>query len=134
MIPDPARLTGDLNDARARELSLFEGLSEDHLLGTRKRFLEPPIWELGHVGWTQEYWILRHLDGSEPLVPDFDGIYDAFNVSYKLRWDHPFPSLKDTVRYITDILKRCTDRLNDRSMTKKDVYFYRFVAQHEDMA
>jgi hypothetical protein len=41
---------------------------------------------MGHVGWFQEYWILRHLDGAKSLLAGSDGIYDAFNVSYT-RWE-----------------------------------------------
>src|ERR1044071_3315537 len=36
------------------------------MLGERAHFVELPIWEMGHVGWFQEYWILRHLTGAAP--------------------------------------------------------------------
>ena len=43
-------------------------------------------------------------DGREPLMPSSDSIYDAFNVSYKLRWTHDFPSREETLRYAEEIL------------------------------
>src|SRR5215510_9528908 len=52
-----------LLDARRVELELVQGLSDAQMLRTRLHFVEPPICEIGHVGWFQEYWILRHLDG-----------------------------------------------------------------------
>ena len=54
-------IAGHLREARIRELALFTDLSDEQLLGLKEHFLEPPIWEIGHVGWFQEYWILRIL-------------------------------------------------------------------------
>ena len=122
-----------LVDARAVELQLLDSLSDDQMLGTRAHFIEPPIWEMGHVGWFQEYWILRHLDGAASLIPGSDGIYDAFHVSYTRRWDHHYPSRKATCAYIDEVLRRSIDRLDVRDPTSKDAYFYMLAALHEDM-
>jgi iron(II)-dependent oxidoreductase len=103
------------------------------MLGTRGHFLEPPIWEMGHVGWFQEYWISRHLGGAATLLPGSDGIYDAFNVAYTRRWDHAFPSRQATLAYITEVLKRSVGRLASREPTPDEAYFYTLAAQHEDM-
>jgi iron(II)-dependent oxidoreductase len=126
-------LIGALLDARRVELGLLEGLGDAQLLGVRGHFLEPPIWEMGHVGWFQEYWLLRRLDGAGPLLSGADGIYDAFNVSYTRRWDHAFPSRAETLAYITTVLERSVARLESREPDGDDTYFYTLVAQHEDM-
>lgn len=131
--PTTAALIHALLDARRVELALVEGLADEQLLGRRAHFLEPPIWELGHVGWFQEYWIERHLDGEAPLLPGGDGIYDSFNVPYARRWDHAFPSRRETLAYIGEVLHRSVRRLEDREPTEKDVYFYTLAAHHEDM-
>ncbi len=126
-------LVGALSDARRIELELLEGIPDSRMLGEKNYFLEPPIWEMGHVGWFQEYWILRHLDGEHTIFPGSDGIYDSFNVSYKLRWDHAYPSRGETYNYIMEVLNRCVGRLESRAPTRDDVYFYRLAAFHEDM-
>src|SRR5919108_4169739 len=95
-----------LLDARAVELELLDGLSDARMLGERAHFIEPPIWEMGHVGWFQEYWILRRLDGAESLLPGSESIYDSFHVSYKRRWDHAFPCRQETLAYISQVLRR----------------------------
>src|SRR2546425_6128467 len=41
-------------DARSVELELLDGLTDSQMLGTPRHFVEPPIWEMGHVGWFQE--------------------------------------------------------------------------------
>jgi iron(II)-dependent oxidoreductase len=122
-----------LLDARSVELELLSGLTDGELLGPRGHFIEPPIWEIGHVGWFQEYWILRRLDGAEPLLPGADGIYDSFHVSYKRRWDHPFPSRDETLAYISEVLRQCIARLESRKPTVEEAYLYTLAALHEDM-
>jgi ergothioneine biosynthesis protein EgtB len=122
-----------LRDTRAVELELLEGLSDGQMLGTRAHFLEPPIWEMGHVGWFQEYWIARHLDHAAPLLPGADGIYDSFNVPYTRRWDHRYPSRRATLTYITEVLRRSVERLERREPDGVDAYFYTLATLHEDM-
>jgi gamma-glutamyl hercynylcysteine S-oxide synthase len=122
-----------LVDARRVELALLEDLTDAQMLGTRAHFVEPPIWEMGHVGWFQEYWLLRRLDGADPLHPGADDMYDSFNVSYTRRWDHCFPSRAATLAYITEVLRRSVARLESREPSDEEPYFYTLVAQHEDM-
>src|SRR5436853_4573706 len=109
--PTATALRAALLDARSVELQLLDDLTDAQMLGVRGHFLEPPIWELGHVGWFQEYWILRHLDGAAPLLRGSDAIYDAFNVPYQLRWDHRYPSRHATRAFIDEVLERSVRRL-----------------------
>jgi len=122
-----------LIDARTVELQLLDSLTDAQMLGARAHFVEPPIWEMGHVGWFQEYWILRHLDGADSLLPGSDGIYDSFHVSYTRRWDHRYPSRDATCAYIADVLRRSIDRLEVREPSGEETYFYTLAALHEDM-
>jgi iron(II)-dependent oxidoreductase len=124
-------LAAPLIDARSVELEILGSLTESQLIGEKAHFLEPPIWEIGHVGWFQEYWLLRHLDQAAPILPGGGAIYDSFNVSYRLRWDHDYPSCGESVRYISEVLERSIERLarND----PRDAYFYTLAALHEDM-
>ena len=39
-----------LIDTRNRELELMADLSAEQMIGQNMRIVEPPIWELGHVG------------------------------------------------------------------------------------
>ena len=131
--PAAEQLHAALLDARRVELELLDGLSPAEMLGASQHFVEPPIWEMGHVGWFQEYWLLRHLDGAAPLLPGSDGIYDAFHVSYTRRWEHAFPTRQATLDYITEVLRRSVGRLESREPDAADAYFYTLATQHEDM-
>jgi iron(II)-dependent oxidoreductase len=132
-MPTSESLLDALTDARAVELELLDGLTDEQMLGTRAHFVEPPIWEMGHVGWFQEYWLLRHLGGAASLLPGSDDIYDSFHVSYRRRWDHRYPSRRATLRYISEVLERSVDRLGSEQASDKDAYFYTLAALHEDM-
>src|SRR5438034_11350309 len=129
----PETLLDALLDARRVELALLDDLSDAQMLGPRGHFLEPPIWEMGHVGWFQEYWLLRRLDGADSLLPGADEIYDSFNVSYTRRWDHRFPSRKQTLDDIAEILRRSVARLDSATPGAAAAYVYTLAAHHEDM-
>ena len=78
-----SELIAQLQDARARELELFSDLADEQLLGPAMSIIEPPLWEIGHVGWFQERWILRHLDGADPLLPEADRLYELVQHSQR---------------------------------------------------
>src|SRR5438552_6202958 len=131
--PTAACLADLLLEARSVEMQLLDGLTDEQMLGAPAHFVEPPIWEMGHVGWFQEYWLLRHLGGEPTLLPGSDGIYDSFNVPYTQRWDHRYPSRRETLDYICDVIRRSTGRLESRRPTAEEAYFYTLAALHEDM-
>src|SRR2546430_15655743 len=117
-------LLDPLLDARRVELALLDDLTDAQMLGARAHFLEPPIWEMGHVGWFQEYWLLRHLDGAETLLAGSDSVYDSFNVSYTRRWDHDYPCRRATEEYIGEVLRRRGGRLEARGGSAGDADFF----------
>jgi iron(II)-dependent oxidoreductase len=129
----PSELAQNLLDARQRELEVLSGLTDEQMYGSKMRIIEPPIWEMGHVGWFQERWILRNLYGEALLWSNADTLYDSFNIPNVERWDLAFPSHQETLSYITDILQRCMERLAERELTDEAAYFYRMVTNHEDM-
>src|SRR3989449_4209074 len=104
-------LLDPLLDSRRVELALLDDLTDAQMLGARAHFLEPPIWEMGHVGWFQEYWLLRGRGGADSILPGADTIYDSFNVSYTRRWDHCFPSRAATRAYIKIGRASCRERV-----------------------
>ena len=131
--PLAQELVDGLLDTRQREVEVLAGLSREQLVGAQNRTIEPPIWEMGHVGWFQDRWILQNLDRQPPVNQDADNLYDSFNVPNNARWDLAFPSYAETCDYITDVLNRIVQRLDGRELTAEDEYFYRLVINHEDM-
>jgi iron(II)-dependent oxidoreductase len=109
--PQAKELAQNLLDARQRELEVLAGLNDEQMFGSRMRIIEPPIWEMGHVGWFQEHWILRNLDKTAPIKPAAYKLYDSFNIPNAERWELAFPSRQETLAYITAVLECCIQRL-----------------------
>src|SRR3970040_54655 len=101
--------------ARERTLLLAEDLRGDRLLGPRLAVVNPPLWELGHVGWFQEYWCLRQRRGAASTasrIDDADALYDSARVPHRTRWDLPLPDLNATLVYLARTLVRVIERLD----------------------
>jgi iron(II)-dependent oxidoreductase len=122
-----------LSERRDRELELFLDLTDEQLRGEPIREAERPIWEMGHLGWFQEYWILRNLDGANPLMPGSDALYDSSQTYTHQRGAFSFPSRSETLEYTSKILRQCLDRLESHEPTPEEIYFYRLAIFHEDM-
>src|SRR5260370_34418957 len=93
-------------DARHRTFELVEDLSDEQLLGPRLSILNPLLWEIGHVAWFQEKWVLRHARGRPSLRPDADALYDSAGVAHDTRWDLSLPPRAQTLAYM-DSVKAC---------------------------
>ena len=126
-------LLAALLDARGVEQDLVHGLTDAQLLGRPGHFLEPPIWELGHVAWFQEYWVLRRASGAASLLPGSDDLYDSFKEPYTRRWDQAYPSRAQTLAYMDEVLRRSAAQLASREPGGEDAYFYTLATLHEDM-
>ncbi|WP_242333620.1 MULTISPECIES: selenoneine synthase SenA [unclassified Anaeromyxobacter] len=124
------RLVGSIAEARRRTLELASALSEAQLLGPRLAIVNPPLWELGHVAWFQERWVLRHAAGSAPLRADADALYDSSAVAHDTRWDLPLPGFAETTAYLRDVETRVATLA---ARGEADPYFVALSVFHEDM-
>jgi gamma-glutamyl hercynylcysteine S-oxide synthase len=66
-----------LQEARARTLELVDDLNDEQMIGPRLAIVKPLRWEIAHVAWFQEYWVLRHLRQLEPIWDEADQMYDS---------------------------------------------------------
>jgi gamma-glutamyl hercynylcysteine S-oxide synthase len=54
-----ADLVAGLRAVRARTLELVEGLDHADLMGPRLAIVNPLLWEIGHLAWFHEHFVLR---------------------------------------------------------------------------
>ena len=40
--------------------------------------MSPLVWDLAHIANQEELWLLREVGGREPMHPEIDPLYDAF--------------------------------------------------------
>lgn len=126
-------LMAPLRDARARTLALLDGLDGEALMGPRLSIVNPLLWEIGHLAWFHEHFVLRGLDGRASFRTDADSLYDSAAVPHATRWDLPLPSLADTLAYMEQVQDALGTRIAGRDPTPEETYLYRLVGLHEDM-
>ena len=51
-------LIGWVNDARQRTFDLVADLSDKQIMSPYLSIVNPLLWEIGHVAWFQEKWVL----------------------------------------------------------------------------
>ena len=128
-----AELAEMLKEARARTLALVSDLDDQQMIGPRLSTVNPPLWEIGHIAWTQEFWLLRHLRKQKPLLEGADALYNSTDVVHETRWELRLPSREKTLQYMDAVLHRVIERLDSRYPDGEELYFHRLVLFHEDM-
>ena len=133
---NPVSLAGELRASRDHLTRITAGLDGDRLLGPQLAIVNPPLWELGHVAWFQEYWCLRRNTQSEiatSVIPGADALYDSAKVAHDTRWNLPLPDLKATRSYQADVLERVMRRLEREPENHALHYYVQLAVFHEDM-
>ncbi|MEE2997416.1 MAG: selenoneine synthase SenA [Pseudomonadota bacterium] len=119
--------------ARQRTLELLDGLSSEQLVGPKLPILNPIIWEIGHVAWFHEFFILRQENGHRPLLERGDVLYDSIAVAHDTRWDLPVYPLREMKDYMACVLDTLTEQLHGGQASERESYLYQFTTFHEDM-
>ena len=131
--PSADRLVEWVRDARARTRELVADLPDDQLRVPLLPILNPFLWEIGHVAWFQEHWVLRHAGGETPLLAAGDALYDSSAVAHDTRWELVLPSREATLAYLDAVARRAVERLRGSAAGERDRYFHQLAIFHEDM-
>ena len=133
------QLADMLSDARKRTLELVSDLNDEQMMGPKLRIVNPPLWEIGHLAWFQEYWNLRrhNENGRTSFGPSVlekaDELYNSMEVAHDTRWDLPLLSREDTLAYMQRVLDDTLHKLNTEGPTEENTYFALLATFHEDM-
>ncbi len=129
-----AYLIETLHDARNRTLELVRDLDDEQLMGPKLAHVNPLRWEIAHVAYFYEYFILRQLYGYQSVLGEkADQLYDSIAVRHDDRWDLPLLNRAQTLSYMQAVLERLTARLDSGMATEQDSFIYQFGIFHEDM-
>jgi iron(II)-dependent oxidoreductase len=124
-------LCEELRSARAHLSRVADDLGGERELGPRLEIVNPPRWEIGHVGWFQEWWCLRDAhEGRASILPNADRLYNSATVAHTTRWELPLPSFRETLAYRDEVTARLIERLKRGDA---DPYFVQLAVRHEDM-
>jgi ergothioneine biosynthesis protein EgtB len=140
-------LAAALRSSRDDTLATFDLLerSLEQLSVPQREALNPPLWELGHIGWFQEFWIARNPlrfvgAAADPAVrrlpgvrPNADALYDSSKVAPDARWSLPLPDAAATRCDLAEQLEGTLAWLRDADGSSAALYFFRLALFHEDM-
>ena len=68
----------ELVAARERTTLLTTAVDDSDLVRQHSPLMSPLVWDLAHVANQEELWLLRAVGGRDPLHPEIDPLYDAF--------------------------------------------------------
>jgi gamma-glutamyl hercynylcysteine S-oxide synthase len=141
-----AQLAAGLRDVRRRSLAIFDAyVAAGALTVACSEELNPPLWELGHIGWFQELWIGRNpqrgagiaYDHARARAPSMltqgDAWYDSSQVAHTARWHLPLLAPADCKDYLAATLAQTLTLLAAADQSDEALYFYRLVLMHEAM-
>ena len=149
---DARALHQALRDSRQRTLRLFDAYLRalgPTLTVPQRPELNPPLWELGHIGWFADWWLQRNpqrqhgtqADPDAARTPtrqarrgiDGDALYNSSQVPHASRWSLPLPSVQHTLDDLQAQLSDTLALLDHTPHTDQGLYFHRLVLFHEDM-
>jgi iron(II)-dependent oxidoreductase len=131
---DVGALRAALIDARNYTLALYAHLSPGQMRFPYLRIVNPPLWELAHIGWFQEHWCLRWRDGA-PMPParlaDADPILNSALIPHAARWELPQLTREAVHAYLAREFQDTLEALDGTAPER--LYFFLLALFHEDM-
>ena len=131
----PAReLASLVEDARRRTRLLVDTLDDAQWQVPRLDVVNPPLWEVGHVGNFYETFILRLLDpGRAPLIENGNALFNSFVIDHDDRWSAPLPDREGAWAYVDRVVDAALARLGNAAADPWETYLYLLAVYHEDM-
>ena len=127
-------LAGQLSDARRRTLAIYAHLDLAALQVPCIPIVNPPLWELSHIAWFQEFWCLRYREAVDPrpsILERADALFDSGAVPHDTRWHLDYPSMERLFRYLRESFDATQEALAKTPEERR--YFFRLALLHEDM-
>ena len=126
-----------LQDARNYTQTMYAHLSAEEQQFPQLSIVNPARWEIGHIGWFQEFWCRRYAP-SDPTgrrvpsrIAQADAWWDSSNVPHATRWALPLPEWDELSAYLDATLEDTLTKL--AASHDGDRYFFELALYHEDM-
>lgn len=147
------QLSGDalaaaLRDSRRHTLQCVNDLSDAQWSPARQIGINPIAWELAHIAWFAEFWILRgphHRDAQglahaahAPRFAGPDALLDSARLAHAQRWAESMPTRDALDAMLQGQLQACLGAMPSHYLaadttTSDALYFHRLALFHEDM-
>jgi iron(II)-dependent oxidoreductase len=125
-----------LESVRRRTHNMVDPLSWDEVHKQFDSIMSPVVWDIGHVGNFEEYWLLREIDGRDAHDSAYDEMYDPFDNPRFSRGDLPLLDRDAAYAYLADVRADAFELLAKTNFDPdapllRDGYIYAMVLQHE---
>jgi len=130
-------LADALRESREYTLSMYGHLEGDQWQVPLLEIVNPPIWELAHIGHFQEFFCRRWRpdDPAGARTPSrlrgADSLFDSRTVAHDSRWSLAYPPREEVLRYLEETLSATLEDL--ASSREDDRHRFRLALFHEDM-
>ena len=132
--PSTDELADWVVDAGRRLVDLVADLDDAQLCEPPRRVTVNPLdWEVGHIVWFQETFVLRRTLGEPPILEHADAIWDSGAIPHDTRWFLDLPSRAWTLDYANEVARRVADRLTSPCASAQLRHIARYAVHHHDM-
>src|SRR6516164_5439009 len=129
------RIAGCLITARERTELLTGSVDEADLIRQHSPLMSPLVWDLAHIANQEELWLLREVGGRDPMHPEIDPLYDAFEHPRSERPTLPLLAPAEARAYGHEVRGRVLDLLDRAPFAGTrllgDGFAFGMIAQHE---
>ncbi|GLY67673.1 ergothioneine biosynthesis protein EgtB [Amycolatopsis taiwanensis] len=124
-----------LTRARSRSTTLTDAVDDNDLVRQHSKLMSPLVWDLAHIGSQEELWLVRDVGGLEPMRPELDDLYDAFQHKRADRPSLPLLGPAEARAYVGQVRAKAFDvlervPLEGRRLTET-AFAFGMITQHE---
>lgn len=129
-------IAAQLGSARTRSLALTDVLDDHDLVKQHSTLMSPFVWDLAHIANFEELWLLRETLGIDPVRPEVDKLYDAFEHPRSQRPSLPLLPPTEARAYLEQVRRKVLVTL-ERMRFAPDApllangFVYAMIVQHE---
>jgi iron(II)-dependent oxidoreductase len=122
----PTEAAAALGHARERTETLLAPLSDEQLTRQYSPLQSPLVWDLAHIGYFEELWLLRRAACREAVSPAYDDLYDSFAHARAERGELPVLQPEPARAYVSEVREAVLELLPELPPDRVAM-----VAQHE---
>jgi len=125
----------ELTSARERTALLTASVDDADLIKQHSPLMSPLVWDLAHIANQEELWLLRGVGGIDPMRPEIDPLYDAFEHPRSERPTLPLLAPDEARKYGHEVREKVLDLIGRTVFEPRGLlnqgFAFGMVAQHE---
>ncbi len=113
---------------RAKTLKLIDNINDSEFFHQAHPHFSPVGWHLGHIAWTEAYWILEFLGNYPAVLPEYEQLFTANGLPKSARKN--LPALEFVLDYLQLVRSKTLHYLENSSLAEQERLWW-WLLQHE---